>query len=92
MGLQDVKQSEKENEGKMEKEKKDELEETKGKLPGLFGEVTIFISRSSFRIKIEFQILKINSFALYSPPLPLLSIIYHKEPMVNTLFKTRSAV
>ena len=43
MGSQDIKQSEKENEEKMEKEKKDELEETKGKLPGLFGEVTIFI-------------------------------------------------
>ena len=52
MGLQDVKQSEKENGEKVEKEKKDELEQKKGKLPGLFGEVTIFISRSSFRIRI----------------------------------------
>ena len=75
MGSQDVKQSERQNEEKMEKEKKDELEETKGKLPGLFGEVTIFISRSSFKIRIECQILKINSLVLYSTPLPLLSII-----------------
>ena len=52
MGSQDVKQSEKEDEEKMEKEKKDELQMKKGKLPGLFGEVTIFISRSSFRIRI----------------------------------------
>ena len=75
MGSQDVKQSEKEDEEKMEKEKKDELQTKKGKLPGLFGEVTIFISRSSFKIRIECQILKINSLALYSTPLPLLSII-----------------
>ena len=61
MGLQDVKQSGKENGEKVEKEKKDELEQKKGKLPGLFGEVTVFIFRCSFRIKIEFQILKINS-------------------------------
>ena len=79
MGSQDVKQSEKEDEEKVEKEKKDELQTRKGKLPGLFGEVTVFIFRCSFRIKIEFQILKINSLALYSTPLPLLSIINHKR-------------
>jgi len=43
MGLQDDKQSEKENGEKVEKEKKDELEQKKGKLPGLFGEVRSLI-------------------------------------------------
>ena len=46
MGLQDDKQSEKENGEKVEKEKKDELEQKKGKLPGLFGEVAIYLSRN----------------------------------------------
>ena len=52
MGSQDVKQSEKEDEEKMEKEKKDELQTKKGKLPGLFGEVKILSFRSSLRIRI----------------------------------------
>ena len=55
MGLQDDKQSEKENGEKVEKEKKDELEQKKGKLPGLFGEVAIYLSRNSFILGNWFQ-------------------------------------
>ena len=58
MGSQDVKQSEKEDEEKMEKEKKGELQTKKGKLPGLFGEVAIYLSQNSFSLRNYFQRLR----------------------------------
>ena len=58
MGLQDDKQSEKENGEKVEKEKKDELEQKKGKLPGLFGEVAIHLSPNRFSLGNWFQRLR----------------------------------
>ena len=80
MGLQDVKQSEKENGEKVEKEKKDELEQKKGKLPGLFGEVVIYLSRNSFILGNWFQHLRFKLIG---------SIL---NTIVKVLFKTRSAV
>ena len=80
MGSQDVKQSEKEDEEKVEKEKKDELQTRKGKLPGLFGEVAIYLSRNSFILGNWFQRLRFKLIG---------SIL---NTIVNILFKTRSAV